>query len=414
MRRLGLSLLLVLWPLAASAERPRELDDAFLDPTVSVVALVPYRADCKPCIAALPSWRRLSAEERKNGLRIFAWLEDPSGRCTPPPMKVDKLVCDRRQSLRKALGLGAEDHALIYTFEQTAALVSGPPKEAQKAASSWIARRPQLRFEIEGDRSFTDAFRDALGSMTRTRATEGALGAIAENMPCGRSSLPSQLWLRIRQSKDGGSVVLAPAGGACVLDQRRFDYEARRARASAAAAMSELIPAWPVAPAQAAADWKPAAEAPASPPPGAETALTSLSEGLRAFAERWRGTRHRLGADGTDGTGIDGPHFVDRAYQEVLGQPLATTLNELYALPAQSIEPSREAPERDLRPGDLVFLTTHADQPRQVMLYLGGGLVAQSIEVRGVVIEPLPKNLPDMFWMVGRRPNPGPGPKPTE
>lgn len=410
MRRWALGVVLLSAPATGAAERPREVEVALSDPAVSAVALMPYRADCKPCIAALPSWRRVHAERRKDGLRVLAWIEDGSGRCVAPPMKVDGVVCDPRGSLRRAEGLASEQDALAYGFDRPEPLAAGPAPDVQRAIGEWLQRRPRLRFEVEGDRGFIDAFRDALAGLTRVRGREGAVGAMAEGEPCGGGQLPADLWLRVEQSPAGADIKLAPAGGACLLNRAAFDYDPRRARASAARVMRELLPPWPLAPAGQASP----PEAPPSVPQPARAsassadrseAESSLAAGLRAFAGRWKGVRHRLGADGVGGSGIDGPHFVDRAYQEVLGLSLGSTLNELYRYPGETIELEPSTAEARLRPGDLVFLTTHADEPRQVMVYLGGGEVAQSIEVRGVVIEPLPRNLPDMFWIVGRRPH---------
>ncbi len=402
MWRLGLALLLAHAPSLARADVPPEVERAFAKSEVSAVALVIHRAGCEPCIAAIPSWRSFQAEHRKQGLRVFALVQDPSGRCAPPPMKVDGALCDERGGLARALGLDANDGALFYTFDAALPHRAGRSEDVQQAARAWFASRPRVQFEVRGDRGFAEAFRAELSSITRARVREGATGDINESQPCGRSALPEKLWLRVESSKRGVRSMLAPEGGACLLDAKDAPFDPRRARASAAAAMKDVIPAWPITRYDFAA--LPSAPVMESVPEAGGEAQGSLALGLRSFAKRWLGTRYRLGADGLEGHGIDGPHFVDRAYQEVLGRKLGTTLQELYGTPGRTIEPNREHPEQDLVPGDLVFFATHADDPRQVMLYLGDGEIAQALEIRGVVIEKLPRHLPDMFWLVARRP----------
>jgi cell wall-associated NlpC family hydrolase len=59
---------------------------------------------------------------------------------------------------------------------------------------------------------------------------------------------------------------------------------------------------------------------------------------------------------------------------------------------------------RALRPGDLLFYVSYGYVPKVVLLYLGDGLIAQAADVRGVVVGPLPTELPWFFQVVARRP----------
>ena len=62
-----------------------------------------------------------------------------------------------------------------------------------------------------------------------------------------------------------------------------------------------------------------------------------------------------------------------------------------------------KAPEKTLIPGDLIFYTSLADRPWHVSVYLGKRYQASSVDVRGVVVEPLPSGLPYYVWVSGRR-----------
>lgn len=127
-------------------------------------------------------------------------------------------------------------------------------------------------------------------------------------------------------------------------------------------------------------------------------ALRGVDPRLAGALRRRMDLRHREGADGSDGF-IDGPHLVRNVLLEVFGKDLGSSLRQLIAA-----GPRVPADPATLRPGDLLFLTSFAGFPRRVMLYLGAGKKAEATEVRGVVVEEIPRSVPNYLYLIAIRP----------
>ena len=135
--------------------------------------------------------------------------------------------------------------------------------------------------------------------------------------------------------------------------------------------------------------------------PSATGSPESPKARLQAFAASWRGTRHQ--GDGTGRSGISGAALAQRALKDAFGITLGSRLDE----PLQSgpeIPLNKDRPAANLRPGDLLFFVSYAYLPRSVMVYLGDGKVLTSEPIRGVVINDVPRDVPDFLYLVARRP----------
>lgn len=123
-----------------------------------------------------------------------------------------------------------------------------------------------------------------------------------------------------------------------------------------------------------------------------------------AMAVRTRlGLRHRPGGDGTDGF-IDGAHLARAVLKEVYGVDPGRALRDQIAS-GGAVSFSAAQPQLSLRPGDLLFTTTYAGIPRGVSIYLGKNLKVSSVRIRGVVVDELPKQMPNYLYMVAVRPD---------
>ncbi len=130
--------------------------------------------------------------------------------------------------------------------------------------------------------------------------------------------------------------------------------------------------------------------------------LDKISPKYRKFAEKWVGTRYRLGADGSEGA-IDGPHLARAFFKEVYGRPMTSKIKKMYKI-GPPISFDETAPDLSLQPGDLLYMVTFAAIPRSVMIYLGNGKTIKAARIRGVVVDSVPKNLPEYLYLVARRP----------
>jgi cell wall-associated NlpC family hydrolase len=134
----------------------------------------------------------------------------------------------------------------------------------------------------------------------------------------------------------------------------------------------------------------------------ARAALADVEPRLAAAVRARLHLRYRKDASG-EGEHIDGPHFVRDVYLDAFGVDLGADIEKLLAI-GPAIDFSKAAPERALRPGDLLFFTSYAGLPRSVMIYLGEGKIAQSARVRGVVVDDVPKSVPNYLYLVAVRP----------
>jgi cell wall-associated NlpC family hydrolase len=124
---------------------------------------------------------------------------------------------------------------------------------------------------------------------------------------------------------------------------------------------------------------------------------------LRAFAESWEGVRYRRGEDSR--VAIDNPAFARRCYKEVFGIDLGETPTQIYRASGSALAVDPDQAQAVLQPGDLLFWTSHADRARGVMVYLGGGQMVHAADIRGVVIEEIPRPpYPQYLWLVAKRP----------
>lgn len=122
-----------------------------------------------------------------------------------------------------------------------------------------------------------------------------------------------------------------------------------------------------------------------------------LAEVVRPYV----GMGERKGADGSDGF-ISAGHFVAAVYREAFGLELPTNIKKLVV--AGPRVPFALGDASALRPGDLVFLTSHAGIPRAVQIYLGNGRQASVARIRGVVIGDVPKKLNWHLYAIAVRP----------
>jgi len=105
---------------------------------------------------------------------------------------------------------------------------------------------------------------------------------------------------------------------------------------------------------------------------------------LRAEAERWAGTPHRLG--GTDARGIDCSALVQSIYRQAFGTDVPRT-TERQVLIGEAV------PQQALTTGDLVFFRP-SKRTRHVGIYLSNGEFLHVSRSMGVAVS----SLSDPYW----------------
>ncbi|MBI9085227.1 MAG: C40 family peptidase [Desulfobacterales bacterium] len=110
-----------------------------------------------------------------------------------------------------------------------------------------------------------------------------------------------------------------------------------------------------------------------------------VEDRLRAAAERWAGTPHRMG--GSDAGGMDCSGLVRRIYKDLFHIRLPRT-TQGQAIAGEPVENAA------LVPGDLVFFRIPEKKLRHVGIYLGRGEFVHASTSLGVTIS----DLANLYW----------------
>lgn len=118
-------------------------------------------------------------------------------------------------------------------------------------------------------------------------------------------------------------------------------------------------------------------------PPG-HPAKSQTEELLRAEANQWRGTPHRMG--GNDREGVDCSGLVVQVYKNLFNIRLPRTTREQLRVGIR-VQRSR------IQAGDLLFFLPE-DKTNHVGIYLGGGEFVHASNSEGVMIS----EMSDPYW----------------
>ena len=120
------------------------------------------------------------------------------------------------------------------------------------------------------------------------------------------------------------------------------------------------------------------------PPEAASQQFNSIEEKLRAEAQQWQGTPHRLG--GTTLSGIDCSGLAMKIYKKLFGLQIPRTTEE-------QVRTGVSVSMGQLQAGDLVFFLL-SDKKRHVGIYLSKGEFVHASKSKGVTIS----DINDQYW----------------
>ena len=118
-----------------------------------------------------------------------------------------------------------------------------------------------------------------------------------------------------------------------------------------------------------------------------------VEQRLRNEYIKWRGTRHRLGGNGS--RGIDCSGFVKAVYKDVFDVDLPRTTRA-------QVKQGRPIPFKELQAGDLVFFQPPT-YPRHVGIYLGGSEFVHASKNQGVVLSKIDETYWAKYYWTARR-----------
>jgi cell wall-associated NlpC family hydrolase len=109
--------------------------------------------------------------------------------------------------------------------------------------------------------------------------------------------------------------------------------------------------------------------------------------------QRWKGTRHRLGSNGSQG--IDCSGFVKTVYQDAFNIRLPRTTKA-------QVHEGKSVSLNELQPGDLVFFKP-PDYPRHVGIYLNRSQFVHASKSKGVTISKIDAYYWGKYFWTARR-----------
>lgn len=345
---------------------------------------------------------------RPDGLRI-GLVADCHGRQDRRDRR--DVICDKDRTLRRHLGL-RPGRAAAWTWRGERVLTGAGPDEIRAVLDQYLGPLPRVWVDADTGprrRAVADALR-ATGRWAVThriqdvRALESAGPRQLDAPPCPDRPIVPLSVLMVRQSHG------------IWLDPTRQCRLAAARGSTAAALVAGLQTAWRAGTEaqEEAQSFRPTA---AGGPRVLDDRLQkdidkshaaldhlpnrSQDRVLHEAVRRWLGVRYRRGGNGADG--VDDINFVRAIYKAVYDLELSDNPLDWLQL-YEKVPVDESKPEATIRPGDILFKVTLAYRPREVSVYLGGGKVATSKEVRGVVVDKVPMKLSVKYYLVARRP----------
>ena len=122
-------------------------------PGVRMLAVELYATHCKPCMKAVPRWKRLHEKYRHQGLRLVVIaVQDPGGICKNPGWNPDDMVCDSEGHVAQALGAGDElPAAFLWSWRGSLLVRKGHVDEVEAAVERELAALPRLTLDEKMD-----------------------------------------------------------------------------------------------------------------------------------------------------------------------------------------------------------------------------------------------------------------------
>ncbi|MBX2811715.1 MAG: PEGA domain-containing protein [Myxococcales bacterium] len=122
-----------------------ELRDWLDRPGVKLLAVEFYATWCKPCMEAVPRWRKLHEAHRKDGLRlVVVATQDPEGGCTNPGWNPDEIVCDDEGTLAQAMLATQLPAAFLWSWQGNLLVRNGHVDEVESGIQNWIDDLPRV------------------------------------------------------------------------------------------------------------------------------------------------------------------------------------------------------------------------------------------------------------------------------
>ena len=116
-------------------------------PGVKLIAVEFWADWCKPCVAAIPRWKKLHKKYRDRGFRLIVVGVNTEGRCTTPGWTPDKIVCDLTGEVADAWNAKDLPQAFLWTWQGALLVEHGTIEEVEKRVEQWFTETPRILVE---------------------------------------------------------------------------------------------------------------------------------------------------------------------------------------------------------------------------------------------------------------------------
>jgi thiol-disulfide isomerase/thioredoxin len=144
--RLGvlIALLCVFAAESAAAEPTLDLKGWLGQPGVKLVAVEFYATWCKPCMKAVPKWKKLHEKYRSRGLRLLVVAVQEQGMCASPNWNPDAVICDEDGALQEAWKADALPQAFLWSWQGNLLVSHGSVEQVEKSIENYFLAQPRL------------------------------------------------------------------------------------------------------------------------------------------------------------------------------------------------------------------------------------------------------------------------------
>ena len=130
-------------------------------PGVKVLAVEFYATWCKPCMEAVPLWKRLHEKYRDQGFRlVVVSVQDPDGTCVNPGWNPDDIICDDEGHLSDALKVGNNlPAAFLWSWRGNLLVRRGHLEDVARAVEAELSRLPRVTLDEDIEPGLRPMFR---------------------------------------------------------------------------------------------------------------------------------------------------------------------------------------------------------------------------------------------------------------
>ncbi len=155
------TMLCALMGKTALAENELDIQAELSRPGVKLLVVEFYATWCKPCMKAVPEWKKLHKKYKKSGLRFIVVSADEGVCSKPPEWSPDESLCDADGVLQRKFEVANLPTSLLFSWEGNIAMRSHRVEPVEDAIESYF-KDTTYKIKVDEPEVFGDKY--AIGS----------------------------------------------------------------------------------------------------------------------------------------------------------------------------------------------------------------------------------------------------------